>query len=103
MRVTRPMRQIDSHLLPEQQPLSRRFPRLVPGCPMNRSHLGTVVIAALAAIGTPLLAQPHVYKVLATSKTSTMQKELQEAGDAGFHFIAVMGGEIASAARRSLC
>jgi hypothetical protein len=26
------------------------------------------------------------YRLLATSKTSTMQKELQEAGDAGFHF-----------------
>lgn len=35
------------------------------------------------------------YKVLATSKTSTMQKELQEAGAAGFRFVAVMGGETA--------
>ena len=26
------------------------------------------------------------YKLLATSKTSTMQKELQEAADAGFHY-----------------
>jgi hypothetical protein len=35
------------------------------------------------------------YKVLATSKTSTMQKELQEAGAAGYRFVAVMGGETA--------
>jgi len=28
--------------------------------------------------------QRYEYKLLATSKTSTMQKELQEAGDAGF-------------------
>ena len=35
------------------------------------------------------------YKVVATSKTSTMQKELQEAGDAGYRFVAVMGGETA--------
>lgn len=35
------------------------------------------------------------YKVLATSKTSTMQKEMQEAGDAGYRFVAVMGGETA--------
>jgi hypothetical protein len=35
------------------------------------------------------------YKLLATSKTSTMQKELQEAGAAGYRFVAVMGGETA--------
>lgn len=35
------------------------------------------------------------YKVLATSKTSTMQKELQEQGAAGYRFVAVMGGETA--------
>src|SRR5262245_26395035 len=29
------------------------------------------------------------YKLLATTKTSTMQKELQEAGDAGFKFVGV--------------
>lgn len=37
----------------------------------------------------------HTYKILATSKTSTMQKEMQEAGDAGYRFVAVMGGETA--------
>jgi hypothetical protein len=35
------------------------------------------------------------YKVLSTSKTSTMQKEIQEAADAGFRYAAVMGGETA--------
>jgi len=40
-------------------------------------------------------AQGITYKVLATSKTSTMQKELQEAGAAGYRFVAVMGGETA--------
>ena len=30
--------------------------------------------------------QRYEYKLLATSKTSTMQKELQQAGDAGFEF-----------------
>jgi hypothetical protein len=40
-------------------------------------------------------AQDRSYKVLATSKTSTMQKEMQEAGDAGYRFVAVMGGETA--------
>ncbi len=33
------------------------------------------------------------YRVLATSKTSTMEKEMNEAADAGFRFAAVMGGE----------
>jgi hypothetical protein len=33
------------------------------------------------------------YKLLATNKTSTMQKEMSEAADAGFQFEGVMGGE----------
>lgn len=35
------------------------------------------------------------YRVLATSKTSTMEKELNEAGDAGYQFSSVMGGDSA--------
>jgi hypothetical protein len=34
-------------------------------------------------------------RVLATSKTSTLEKELNEAAEAGFRFSAVMGGETA--------
>jgi len=37
------------------------------------------------------------YRVLATSKTSTMEKELNEAAEGGFRFRAVMGGETAFA------
>ncbi len=33
------------------------------------------------------------YRLLATNKTSTMQKELSEAAAHGFRFAAVMGGE----------
>lgn len=36
-----------------------------------------------------------VYRVLATSKTSTMQKELQDAGREGFEFLGVMLGKTA--------
>jgi hypothetical protein len=37
----------------------------------------------------------YEYKLLATSKTSTMQKELQEAGDAGFEYRdQTVGGEV---------
>ncbi len=35
------------------------------------------------------------YRVLATNKTSTMEKEMQEAAEAGFRFGGVMGGETA--------
>jgi PleD family two-component response regulator len=35
------------------------------------------------------------YKLLATSKTSTMQKELQEAGSAGFRLVGLTGGQTA--------
>jgi len=35
------------------------------------------------------------YKLLATNKTSTMQKELNESAAAGFRFAGVMGGETA--------
>jgi hypothetical protein len=38
-------------------------------------------------------SQTIEYRLLATSKTSTMQKELNQAGDAGFRFQHVMGGE----------
>jgi hypothetical protein len=35
------------------------------------------------------------YRVLATNRTSTMERELNEAADAGFRFRGVMGGETA--------
>jgi hypothetical protein len=50
----------------------------------------------LAPAAQDALAQEKLtYKVLATSKTSTMQNELQAAGAAGYRFVAVMGGETA--------
>jgi hypothetical protein len=54
-----------------------------------------LVLAVCLCVAGPALAQSHTYKILATSKTSTMQKEMQEAGDAGYRFVAVMGGETA--------
>jgi hypothetical protein len=39
------------------------------------------------------LDKRYDYVLLATKKTSTMQKEMTEAGDAGFQVVAVMGGE----------
>ena len=59
---------------------------------MLKTTLALVIALVVAA---PAFAQNRNYNVLATSKTSTMQKEMQEAGDAGYRFVAVMGGETA--------
>ena len=39
----------------------------------------------------------YEYKLLATKKTSTMQKELMEAGSGGFEFVGVTVGDSAMA------
>jgi hypothetical protein len=51
----------------------------------------------------------YEYKLLATTKTSTMQKELQEAGDSGFKFVGVTvsktafgGKEVVSVLRKEV-
>ena len=64
------------------------------------SHIRATRVLAGAAVllcAAPSLdAQGLGYRVLSTSKTSTMQKEMQEAADAGFRFADVMGGETAA-------
>ena len=64
---------------------------------MKKKFVISALLAATALTPKASLAQEPVitYKVVATSKTSTMQKELQEAGDAGYRFVAAMGGETA--------
>jgi hypothetical protein len=55
-------------------------------------------ILLLTALAFPLIAQQanrFEYRVLATSKTSTMEKEMNEAADAGYRFGGVMGGDTA--------
>jgi hypothetical protein len=56
------------------------------------SVVSLVALASVAAIASPAFAQID-YKVLATSKTSTMEKEMNDNGAAGYRFVAVMGGE----------
>lgn len=51
-----------------------------------------LVPALLAVLPSPALAQNDI-KVLATNKTSTLEKEMNEAADAGYRFAAVMGGD----------
>ena len=59
------------------------------------------IIVALIAVGPvrqTMIAQSKPsfdFRVLATSKTSTMEKELNEGGEAGFRFQEVMGGDTA--------
>ena len=54
------------------------------------------VIAVLVVTAVSFAADTNVeYKVIATSKTSTCQKEMNEASAAGFRFGGVMGGETA--------
>lgn len=54
-----------------------------------------LLAVSLCAPSIALAQSTPTYRVLATSKTSTMQKEMQEAGEAGFRFSSVMGGETA--------
>jgi hypothetical protein len=50
---------------------------------------------ALAVLATVSIAASYDYRVLATARTSTMEKEMNEAADAGYVFAAVMGGDTA--------
>ena len=61
--------------------------------------LCAVVGSARLRATEPAVAQGGIEsnqtRVLATSKTSTLEKELNEAAESGFRFSAVMGGETA--------
>ncbi len=55
--------------------------------------LTLALAVGLAAPSTAMAQDTTTYGVLATNKTSSMQKEMQEAAAAGFRYAAVMGGE----------
>ena len=57
--------------------------------------LPVTIVCLLGSDAAAQTAPAVVHRVLATSKTSTMEKELNEAAEAGFRFQAVMGGESA--------
>lgn len=52
-----------------------------------------VVVVLLASAAAAQVASGVEHRVLATNKTSTMEKELNAAAEEGFRFKAVMGGE----------
>jgi hypothetical protein len=62
----------------------------------SKGSAAVFLIAMIMTTGVPAPAQApteaYDYKVLATNKTSTMQKEMSEAADAGYHLEKVMGG-----------
>jgi opacity protein-like surface antigen len=64
---------------------------------LNRRHSRCVpiVLVLLATVTSSAMAQAVAYRLLATTKTSTMQKEMNEAADAGYRFGGVMGGDTA--------
>jgi hypothetical protein len=59
--------------------------------------MGKMTLLACCVTLIAVAAEPRKidYRVLATSKTSTMEKEMNEAADAGYAFRTVMGGETA--------
>ena len=66
----------------------------------RRGLIGCLVFALAILLASDSRAQtategPFDHRVLATNKTSTMEKELNEGAEAGFRFQAVMGGESA--------
>lgn len=55
----------------------------------------SILLLALFAGGLACFAERVDYLVLATSKTSTMEKEMNQAAENGYRFSTVMGGETA--------
>lgn len=53
----------------------------------------TRLLPLFLLIAAPTIAQRFDYRLLATSKTSSMEKEMNQAAEAGFVFGSVMGGE----------
>jgi hypothetical protein len=64
---------------------------------MIRAHISALVLLLLALPGAAFAqASDSVdYRLLATNKTSTMQKEMNQAAEAGYRYEGVMGGETA--------
>jgi len=62
---------------------------------------GALAASLFCLIPTPADARQvppatHDYRVLATTRTATMEKEMNQAADAGYRFRLVMGGETAA-------
>jgi hypothetical protein len=61
---------------------------------MKRVLVAVLAVWVLGA-ATAWAQEPVSYRLLATNKTSTMQKEMNEAAEAGYRFSSAMGGDTA--------
>ena len=57
--------------------------------------LTLMMAVALLGFAPAELSARDAYRVLATSRTSTMQKEISDAAAAGYRFVGAMGGDTA--------
>ena len=66
---------------------------------MRKLHTVTIIVLSLLFLVPPTTAQesdePEKYLLLATSRTGTMEEELNEAAARGYRFLATQGGETA--------
>ena len=68
------------------------------GQTVYKSTFGGQEVVTILELDRTIKNRPrYEYRLLATKKTSTMQKELQEAGSEGFEFVGVTVGETAMA------
>ena len=67
------------------------------------STFGGKEVSAIMERNTAVKAKRFSYRLLATSRTSTMQKELREAGEAGFRLLGVSVGKSAFAGSEVIC
>lgn len=76
---------------------------LLTGISLLLAVLAVTWAAAFPAIGDPQ-EEPVImeYRLLATKKTSTMEKELNQAASEGFYFESVMGGETSFGGKESV-
>ena len=68
---------------------------------MRRLSIAAISLALVAAAAAPLAAQEK-YLLLATSRTGTMEEELNNAGAKGYRFAATQGGETAFGGREAV-
>jgi hypothetical protein len=70
---------------------------ILQGVQMKRALIGlfpfTMILLVFMLFPIAGFGQGIDYKLLATNRTSTMEKELNQAADAGYRFEAIMGGE----------
>ena len=97
----------DERLRVDDRPIERRIsgrkeqsfrPFSVRRDNVRRPILNAAIVGALLALPGVAQAQAQPtfdFRVLATSRTSTMEREMNDAAEAGYRYAAVMGGETA--------